>query len=68
MAEETARAGANEQGRGFIVNSSRGIIYASNNPEDFDIAARIEAEKLKIQLNDALKPNDFFTAETVTVE
>jgi hypothetical protein len=50
------------------VNSSRGIIYASSNPEDFDTAARGEAEKLKIQLNDALKPNGSFTAESVTVE
>lgn len=68
VAEETARVGVNEQGGGFIVNSSRGIIYASSNPEDFDIAARGEAEKLKNQLNDALKPNGSFSAETVTVE
>ena len=67
-AEETARAGANEQGGGFLVNSSRGIIYASSNPEDFDIEARNEAEKLKNLLNDALKPNDDFKAETLTVE
>jgi orotidine-5'-phosphate decarboxylase len=68
VAEETARAGANEQGGGFIVNSSRGIIYASSNPENFDIAARVEAEKLKIQLNDALKSNGFFTAAKEIVE
>ncbi len=55
VVEETARAGANDRGGGFLVNSSRGIIYASSNPEDFDIEARNEAEKLKNQVNDALK-------------
>ena len=56
-AEETARAGANEHNGGFLVNSSRGIIYASSNPEDFDIQAHEAALLLKNQLNDALKPN-----------
>ncbi len=55
VVEETARAGANDRGGGFLVNSSRGIIYASSNPEDFDIEARNEAEKLKNQVNDALQ-------------
>jgi len=67
VAEETARAGANEQGGGFIVNSSRGIIYASSNPESFDIAAYEAAELLKTQLNDALKPNEH-TTQTLTIE
>jgi len=68
VAEETARAGAKERGGGFIVNSSRGIIYASSNPEDFDNAARTEAEKLKIQLNDALKSDSPITTKSVNVE
>ena len=67
VAEDTARAGANERGGGFIVNSSRGIIYASSNPESFDIAAHEAAELLKTQLNDALKHNGH-TAQTLTIE
>lgn len=66
-AEETARAGANEQGGGFIVNSSRGIIYASSNPEDFDTEAQKAAKELRDQLNAALNPNGH-TTQTLTVE
>ncbi len=65
--EETARAGVNEQGGGFIVNSSRGIIYASHNPEDFDVAARRAAELLRNQINDALKSGGV-SPQTVAVE
>ena len=65
--EETARAGANERGGGFVVNSSRGIIYASGNPEDFDIEAHEAAELLRDQLNDALKPNGV-SPQTVSLE
>ena len=50
------------------MNSSRGIIYASSNPEDFDIAAHEEAEKLKNQLNDALKPDAAVNTDSVTIE
>jgi orotidine-5'-phosphate decarboxylase len=67
VAEETARAGANERGGGFIVNSSRGIIYASSNPEDFDIQAHEAALLLKNQLNDALKPNGL-SPQSLTIE
>lgn len=66
-AEEAARAGVNEQGGGFIVNSSRGIIYASHDPEDFDVEARRAAELLRNQINDALKPNGV-SPQTVAVE
>ena len=66
-AEETARAGANSRNGGFVINSSRGIIYASSNPEDFDIEARKAAELLRDQVNEALKPNGI-TPQTVTLE
>ncbi len=58
-AEETARAGADENGGGFVINSSRGIIYASRNPEDFDFEAGKAAQLLRDQINNALKPNGF---------
>lgn len=67
LADETARAGANEQGGGFIVNSSRGIIYASSNSEDFDTEAQKAAKELRDQLNTALNPNGH-TAQTLAVE
>ena len=66
-AEETARAGANEQGGGFVINSSRGIIYASRNPEDFDYEAGRAAELLRDQINDALKP-DGLNPQTISLE
>jgi len=38
---------------GLLINSSRGIIYASNN-SDFENAAAIEAEKLQTQMKNIL--------------
>ncbi|MBX4216186.1 orotidine-5'-phosphate decarboxylase, partial [Candidatus Parcubacteria bacterium] len=43
--EKTVKAGKDSRGRGMIVNSSRGIIFASNG-EDFAEAARRETQKL----------------------
>ena len=67
VAEETARAGANERGGGFIVNSSRGIIYASSNPEDFDVEAQKAAKLLRDQLNDALH-SDRISSQSLTID
>ena len=67
VAEETARAGANERGGGIIINSARDIIYASRNPEDFDIEARRAAELLRDEINDALKANGV-TSQTITLD
>ena len=49
-----ARAAANEQGRGFVINSSRGIIYASKDTGHFAQAAREACEKLRDEINAAL--------------
>lgn len=65
--EQAARAGANSANGGFVVNSSRGIIYASDNPRLFDSAARGAAIVLRDQINDALKPNGL-SPQSVTVE
>lgn len=43
--EATVKAGANSRGQGMIINSSRGIIFASSG-DDFAEAARAEAQKL----------------------
>ena len=48
--EKTVRAGVNKNGRGIIVNSSRGIIYASNGP-DFAEAARKATISLRDEIN-----------------
>lgn len=53
--EETTRAGMNEHGKGFLINSSRGIIYASSDPLSFESEARLAAELLRDQINDACK-------------
>jgi len=48
--EKTVRAGITAQGNSIIVNSSRGIIFASSD-EDFAEAAKIEVLKLRDQIN-----------------
>jgi orotidine-5'-phosphate decarboxylase len=66
-AELTARAGANADNAGFLINSSRGIIYASNDPEGFEYGARDAAVKLREQINGALEPNGL-DAGSVVIE
>lgn len=51
--EEVAKYGMNKD-CGLLVNSSRGIIYASNG-EDFKKAARSEASKIQKQMAELLK-------------
>jgi orotidine-5'-phosphate decarboxylase len=46
----TIEAGRNKEGSGLIINSARGIIYASSN-EDFAEAARDQATKLRDEIN-----------------
>lgn len=48
--EKTVKAAANKAGNGIIVNSSRGIIYASSG-KDFAEAARNSAVSLKEEIN-----------------
>lgn len=45
--------GLDTEGGGILVNSSRGILYASSNPADFGAAARAAAIKLRDQINAA---------------
>jgi len=52
--EKTVHAGKNSRGRGMIINSSRGIIFASNG-EDFAEAARCSALKLHEQIQKCLE-------------
>ena len=42
------------KGVGLLINSSRGIIYASNQ-EDFASAARINAKKLQVSMEKELE-------------
>ncbi len=48
--EATVKAGIDSRGQGMIINSSRGIIFASDGP-DFAEAARRETEKLHNLIN-----------------
>jgi orotidine-5'-phosphate decarboxylase len=48
--EAAVMNGKTESGTGMIINSSRGIIYASSG-EDFAAASRREAEKLRNEIN-----------------
>ena len=48
--EKTVKAGLNSEGAGMIINSSRGIIFASSD-SDFAEVARQEAKKLKEEIN-----------------
>ena len=49
------RAGANADGRGILVSSSRGVLYASSDPDGYADAARNEVEKLRSEINAALQ-------------
>lgn len=51
--EKAVSAGKDSRGKGMIINSSRGIIFASNAP-DFAEAARCETEKLHNLINQYL--------------
>lgn len=51
--EKTISTGKDNRGRGMLINSSRGIIFASDGP-DFADAARRETENLSQQISAAL--------------
>ena len=51
--EAAVRAGTDSRGRLAVINSSRGIIYASSGP-DYAEAARMEAEALRRRINQVL--------------
>ncbi len=48
--EKTIKAGLSSDGMGMVINSSRGIIFASNG-EDYADAAREQAESLRNEIN-----------------
>lgn len=52
--EATVKAGKDSRGRGMIINSSRGIVFASSG-EDFAEAARRETLKLHTAINQCLQ-------------
>ena len=52
--EEAVHAGIDGKGRGAIINSSRGVIYASSGP-DYAKAARKSAEELRNDINGVLE-------------
>ena len=51
--ENTVQYGVNAAGEGLIINSSRGIIYASNDAGDFADASRRAADELRQAINAA---------------
>ena len=53
--EASVKAGVDENGRGLIVSSSRGVIYASRDREDFAAAARQAALELRGRIAAALE-------------
>jgi orotidine-5'-phosphate decarboxylase len=55
--QATVKAGKNSRGQGMIINSSRGIIFASNG-KDFADAARQETEKLHLSITHILESTD----------
>jgi len=52
--EAAVRQGADSRGRAAVINSSRGIIYASSGA-DFAQAAAREADKLRTSINEVLE-------------
>jgi orotidine-5'-phosphate decarboxylase len=55
--EASVRQGTDSRGRAALINSSRGIIYASaeNDEDDFAEAAAREANKLRESINEVLE-------------
>ena len=51
--ESTVSSGVDSAGGGLIVNSTRGIIYASRSRDDFADAARRAADELRCAINAA---------------
>ena len=51
--ENTVKYGVNADGEGLIINSSRGIIFASRDKDDFADAARRAAQELRQSINRA---------------
>lgn len=54
-AATTARLGANSDSRGMVISSSRGIIYASDDPKQFAAHARRACMALREEINEALR-------------
>jgi len=52
--EKAVKNAADKSGGGFVISSSRGIIFAGND-KDFAKKAKIEAEKLRDQINSVRK-------------
>jgi len=55
--EKTVKAGQNSQGRGMIINSSRGIIFVSDG-KDFAQVARQKTKELKEMINQFRRSGD----------
>ena len=53
--EASVRAGVDQDGRGLVVSSSRGVIYASRHPGDFADAARTAALDLRRRIDAVLE-------------
>ena len=51
--ENAVKYGVNADGEGLIINSSRGIIFASRDKDDFADAARRAAQELRLSINRA---------------
>ena len=51
--ENTVKYGVNAKGEGLIINSSRGIIFASKNKDDYASEARRAAQELRQNINRA---------------
>jgi len=52
--EAATQAGANADGRGVMISSSRGIIYASEREDEFESAARDATSALRDEINRSL--------------
>ncbi len=52
---KAVKAGVDGNGRGMLINSSRGIIYASDHPKDYPRYAKIACQSLQRQINHALE-------------
>lgn len=55
MLQASVEAGVDRMGRNLLVSSSRGVLYASSDPQRFADAARNAAESLRDEINTVLE-------------
>ena len=55
MLEASVTNGIDSRGAGILISASRQVLYASSDSDDYAIAAKVAAEALRGEINEALR-------------